>query len=302
MGNIFSLQQLINGIQLGSVYALIAIGYTLVYGIIRLVNFAHGDFYMIGAYASYFVVNFLMAQRLGQNYLIVIALLVSMTAGALVAFLSNRIAYRKLRYKPRLSALITAIGVSMFLEYFASAIPAIGPSYRPFPQFISIKDFNIGLVHFTNYQIINVSIAIILMLVLTYIIFYTRLGMAMRASSQDKDALRLMGVDLEKIIDLTFIIGGSLAGAAGLLAGLTYPRIVPYMGIVPGLKAFIAAVLGGIGNVVGAMLGAFILGIAEVFGYAINSIIGEGIAYAILIVVLIFLPQGLFGKKTGEKV
>lgn len=302
MSGIFNLQQLINGIQLGSVYALIAIGYTLVYGIIMLVNFAHGDFYMLGAYAAYFAINFLIAERFGQTSLIVIALLASMTIGALAAFLANRIAYRKLRYKPRLSALITAIGVSMFIEYFTSAIPAIGPSYRPFPQFISIKDFNIGTVHFTNYQIINVSIAIVLMLILTYIIFYTRLGMAMRASSQDKDALRLMGIDLEKIIDLTFIIGGALAGAAGLLSGLTYPRILPYMGIVPGLKAFIAAVLGGIGNIVGAMIGAFILGIAEVLGYAINSIIGEGIAYAILIVVLIFLPQGLFGKKTGEKV
>ncbi|MEF3244513.1 MAG: branched-chain amino acid ABC transporter permease [Caldisericaceae bacterium] len=300
MDKIFNLQQLINGIQLGSIYALIAIGYTLVYGIIRLVNFAHGDFYMLGAYAAYFTINFMLAQR--QNPYIIFILLVSMLAGALVAFLSNRIAYRKLRYKPRLSALITAIGVSMFLEYFTSAIPAIGPSYRPFPQFISMVNYNIGTAYFTNYQIINVSISIVLMLILTYIIKYTRLGMAMRASAQDKDALRLMGIDLEKIIDITFIVGGALAGAAGLLSGLTYPRILPYMGIVPGLKAFIAAVLGGIGNIGGAVAGAFILGISEVFGYSINSIIGEGIAYAILILVLIFLPQGLFGKRTGEKV
>jgi branched-chain amino acid transport system permease protein len=300
MSGIFNLQQLINGIQLGSIYALIAIGYTLVYGIIKLVNFAHGDFYMLGTYAAYFAINFIMAQRGTPN--VGVILLISMATGALVAFLSNRIAYRKLRYKPRLSALITAIGVSMFLEYFSSALPFIGPSYRPFPQFLSIRYFNIGTAHFTNYQLINVSIAVALMLILTYIIKYTPLGMAMRASSQDKDALRLMGIDLERIIDYTFIVGGSLAGAAGLLAGLTYPRIVPYMGIVPGLKAFIAAVLGGIGNILGAMLGGFILGIAEVVGYAINSIVGEGIAYAILIVVLIFLPQGLFGKRTGEKV
>lgn len=300
MDKIFNLQQLINGIQLGSIYALIAIGYTLVYGIIKLVNFAHGDFYMLGAYAAYFTINFMLAQK--QNPYIIIILLVSMSAGALVAFLSNRIAYRKLRYKPRLSALITAIGVSMFLEYFTSAIPAIGPSYRPFPQFISMVNYNIGTAYFTNYQVINVSISLVLMAILTYIIKYTRLGMAMRASAQDKDALRLMGIDLEKIIDITFIVGGALAGAAGLLSGLTYPRILPYMGIVPGLKAFIAAVLGGIGNIGGAVAGAFILGISEVFGYSINSIIGEGIAYAILILVLIFLPQGLFGKRTGEKV
>jgi branched-chain amino acid transport system permease protein len=225
-----------------------------------------------------------------------------MMAGALVAFLSNRIAYRPLRYKPRLSALITAIGVSMFLEYTSSAMPFIGPSFRAFPTVIVTKTYHIGTAVLTNYQILNVVIAVSLMAILAYIIRYTRVGMAMRASSQDKDALRLMGVDLERIIDITFIIGGSLAGAAGLLAGITYPRINPYMGIVPGLKAFIAAVLGGIGNVTGAMLGAFILGLAETFGYAINSVIGEGIAYAILIMVLVFLPQGLLGKKTGEKV
>ncbi|MGC8722226.1 MAG: branched-chain amino acid ABC transporter permease [Caldisericaceae bacterium] len=300
MSGIFNLQQIINGIQLGSIYALIAIGYTLVYGIVKLVNFAHGDFYMIGAYAAYFMAMFEISRNDSPHVLLI--LLVSMAAGALVAFLSNRIAYRPLRYKPRLSALITAIGVSMFLEYTSSAMPFIGPSFRPFPTVIVTKTYHIGVAVLTNYQILNVVIAVSLMAILAYIIKFTRVGMAMRASSQDKDALRLMGVDLEKIIDLTFIIGGSLAGAAGLLAGITYPRINPYMGIVPGLKAFIAAVLGGIGNIGGAMLGAFILGLAETFGYAINSVIGEGIAYAILIVVLIFLPQGLLGKKTGEKV
>ncbi|MGB9694659.1 MAG: branched-chain amino acid ABC transporter permease [Caldisericaceae bacterium] len=300
MSGIFNLQQIINGIQLGSIYALISIGYTLVYGIVKLVNFAHGDFYMIGAYAAYFMAMFEISRNDSPH--VILILLVSMAAGALVAFLSNRIAYRPLRYKPRLSALITAIGVSMFLEYTSSAMPFIGPSFRAFPTVIATKTYHIGIAVLTNYQIINVVIAVSLMAILAYIIKFTRVGMAMRASSQDKDALRLMGVDLEKIIDLTFIIGGSLAGAAGLLAGITYPRINPYMGIVPGLKAFIAAVLGGIGNIGGAMLGAFILGLAETFGYAINSVIGEGIAYAILIVVLIFLPQGLLGKKTGEKV
>ncbi len=300
MSGIFNFQQVINSIQLGSIYALIAIGYTLVYGIVKLVNFAHGDFYMLGAYVAYFTAMFEISRKDQPN--VIIILLISMSTGALVAFLSNRIAYRPLRYKPRLSALITAIGVSLFLEYTSSAMPFIGPSFRPFPDVIQTKQFHIGGAVLTNYQIINVAIAVTLMVVLTYIIKYTRVGMAMRASSQDKDALKLMGVNLEKIIDFTFIIGGSLAGAAGLLAGITYPRINPYMGIIPGLKAFIAAVLGGIGNVTGAMLGAFIIGFAETFGYAINSVIGEGIAYAILIIVLIFLPQGLLGKKTGEKV
>jgi len=300
MSSIFNLQQVINGLQLGSIYALIAIGYTLVYGIIRLVNFAHGDFYMIGVYVAYFVSTFQVTRHRPTNVFLI--LLISMLSGALVAFLTNRIAYRPLRYKPRLSALITAIGVSQFLEYGLSALPFVGPSYRAFPTIIELKTYHIGTAVFTNYQILNFSTAIVLVLILAYIIRYTRLGMAMRASSQDKDALRLMGIDLERIIDITFLVGGALAGAAGLLAGITYPRINPYMGVVPGLKAFIAAVLGGIGNIPGAMIGAFILGIAETFGYAINSVIGEGIAYVILIVVLIFLPYGLFGKRTGEKV
>ncbi len=302
MNGIFNLQQIINGIQIGSIYALISIGYTLVYGIIKLINFAHGDFYMVGAYAAYFAVMFSVARKEHPN--VIIVLIISMTAGAIVAFLSNRIAYRPLRYKPRLSALITAIGVSMFLEYTSSALPFIGPSFRAFPQsqLIPEKTYKLGTAVLTNYQIVNVTIAVILMIVLTYIVQHTRMGMAMRASAQDKDAARLMGIDIEKVIDFTFIVGGALAGAAGLLTGITYPRINPYMGIIPGLKAFIAAVLGGIGSVPGAMLGSYIMGFAEVFGTAINSILGEGIAYAILILVLIFLPQGLLGKKTGEKV
>jgi branched-chain amino acid transport system permease protein len=302
MNGIFNLQQIINGIQIGSIYALISIGYTLVYGIIKLINFAHGDFYMVGAYAAYFAVMFSAARKEHPN--VIIVLIISMAAGAVVAFLSNRIAYKPLRYKPRLSALITAIGVSMFLEYTSSALPFIGPSFRAFPQsqLIPEKTYKIGSAILTNYQIVNVMIAVVLMIVLTYIVQHTRMGMAMRASAQDKDAARLMGIDIEKVIDFTFIVGGALAGAAGLLTGITYPRINPYMGIIPGLKAFIAAVLGGIGSVPGAMLGSYIMGFAEVFGTAINSIVGEGIAYAILILVLIFLPQGLLGKKTGEKV
>lgn len=302
MNGIFNLQQIINGIQRGSIYALISIGYTLVYGIIKLINFAHGDFYMVGAYAAYFAVMFSAARREHPN--VIVVLIISMAAGASVAFLSNRIAYKPLRYKPRLSALITAIGVSMFLEYTSSALPFIGPSFRAFPQsqLIPEKTYKIGSAVLTNYQIVNVTIAVVLMVVLTYIVQHTRMGMAMRASAQDKDAARLMGIDIEKIIDFTFIVGGALAGAAGLLTGITYPRINPYMGIIPGLKAFIAAVLGGIGSVPGAMLGSYIMGFAEVFGTAVNSTVGEGIAYAILILVLIFLPQGLLGKKTGEKV
>lgn len=302
MEKIFNLQQLINGIQLGSIYALIALGYTMVYGIVRLINFAHGDFFMIGAYASYFTILFATVR--GYHIPVVIVFLISMGAGAGAAVLANRIAYKPLRYKPRLSALITAIGVSMFIEYIFSALPAIGPSYRSFPneQFMQSKIFTFGTTTVSNYAIIDILVSAGLMIFLTYLVKFTRVGMAMRAVSQDKDAAKLMGIDIEKIIMITFIVGGGFAGAAGLLTGMSYPRIFPYMGILPGLKAFIAAVLGGIGNIPGAMLGSYIMGISETFATSYRSLLGEGIAFAILILVLLFRPQGLLGETIAEKV
>ena len=186
MSSIFSLQQLVNGIQLGSIYALIALGYTMVYGIVRLINFAHGDFYMIGAYAAFYAVNVYVAQHVQAP--VVVVLLVSMAAGALVAELSNRLAYRPLRYKPRLSSLITAIGVSMFLEYFFSALPFIGPSYQAFPEFIPKQLFTIGTATLSNYVVFDIAVAAALLVFLTVLVKYTRIGMAMRAVSQDKEA------------------------------------------------------------------------------------------------------------------
>jgi branched-chain amino acid transport system permease protein len=302
MEKIFNLQQLINGIQLGSIYALISLGYTMVYGIVRLINFAHGDFFMIGAYAAYFTV--ILSSSKGFNIPVPIVFLISMGAGAGVAALANQTAYKPLRYKPRLSALITAIGVSMFIEYIFSALPFIGPSYRAFPndKLIKNKIYEFGTTTLSNYAIIDVVISIGLMLFLTYLVKYTKVGKAMRAVSQDKDAAKLMGIDIEKIIMITFIVGGAFAGAAGILTGISYPRIFPYMGILPGLKAFIAAVLGGIGNIPGAMLGSYIMGISETFATSYNSLLGEGIAFAILIIVLIFRPQGLLGETIAEKV
>lgn len=303
MGSIFNAQQIVNGLQVGSIYALIALGYTMVYGIVRLINFAHGDFYMIGAYAAYgafFAFNAIFAGKTGV--LAFIVLVASMLAGGLIAMLANRLAYRPLRYKPKLSSLITAIGVSMFLEYFFSAIPAIGPSYRSFPDIIPRVEIQLGSATISNYVIIDLLVAAVLMIGLTFLVKKTNLGKAMRAVSQDKDAARLMGIDIEKIIGFTFLIGGAFAGAAGLLAGMTYPRIFPYMGIQPGLKAFIAAVLGGIGNIPGAVLGAYIMGLAETFASAYNSLIGEGIAFAILILVLLIRPTGLLGEKIADKI
>jgi branched-chain amino acid transport system permease protein len=303
MGSIFNTQQIINGIQVGSIYALIALGYTMVYGIVRLINFAHGDFFMIGAYAAYgafFLFNSVLAGK--GNTLAFVILIASMAAGALIALLSNRFAYKPLRYKPKLSSLITAIGVSMFLEYFFSALPVIGPSYRAFPTILPKKLYEIGGATISNYVILDIAVAAVLMIGLTILVRFSRLGKAMRAVSQDKDAARLMGIDVEKIIAWTFAIGGAFAGVAGLLSGMTYPRIFPYMGIQPGLKAFIAAVLGGIGSIPGAVLGAYIMGLAETFASAFNSLLGDGIAFAILILVLLVRPRGILGEKSADKI
>jgi branched-chain amino acid transport system permease protein len=302
MGSIFSLQQIVNGLQLGSIYALIALGYTMVYGIVRLINFAHGDFFMVGAYAAYgafYIFNFLLPQGGGLAFVV---LILAMAGGGAVALLSNQFAYKPLRYKPRLSSLVTAIGVSMLLEYLFSALPFIGPSPRGFPELLKKHMYLIGGAEVSNYVMIDLLVAAVLMIGLTVLIKSTPMGKAMRAVSQDKDAAKLMGIDVEKVIAFTFLVGGSFAGAAGLLAGLTYPRIQPYMGILPGLKAFIAAVLGGIGNVPGAVLGAFIMGLAETFATAYNSLLGEGIAFVILIVVLLLRPNGILGEKTADKI
>ena len=303
---IFNFQQIINGLQLGSIYALIALGYTMVYGIVRLINFAHGDFFMLGAYAafgSFFLFNTYLSVYISPgNVLLFLVLLVAMAAGAAVAMLSNRFAYKPLRYKPRLSSLVTAIGVSMFLEYFFSALPVIGPSPRGFPEILPKVMWTIGSAQVSNYVVIDLVVAAALMVGLTLLVQKTPLGRAMRAVSMDKDAAKLMGINVEGIISFTFLIGGAFAGAAGLLAGLTYPRIQPYMGILPGLKAFISAVLGGIGNIPGAMLGAYIMGIAETIANAYNSLLGEGIAFVILILVLLVRPTGILGEKVADKI
>jgi len=304
MGSIFNLQQVVNGLQLGSIYALIALGYTMVYGIVRLINFAHGDFFMIGAYAAYGAF-FLFNAVLGGSGLPMagVALVLAMAASGGIALLTNRLAYKPLRYKPKLSSLITAIGVSMLIEYVFSAIPFIGPSFRAFPEILPSRPIQIGPnATISTHAIIDIGVAAVLMIGLTVLVRYTALGKAMRAVSQDKDAAKLMGIDVEKVIGWTFLIGGSFAGAAGLLAGMTYPRIFPFMGILPGLKAFIAAVLGGIGNIPGAVLGAYIMGVAETFATAYNSLLGEGIAFAILIVVLLVRPRGILGEKTADKI
>ncbi len=292
----YFLQQLINGLQLGFVYALIALGYTMVYGIVRLINFAHGDIFMIGAYLGYYAIGSLFLP-------FPLALLVAMLGCAILGMLIEKIAYKPLRKAPRISALITAMGVSLFIEYFTSLKFIFGPNYLAYPRPIKVVVYNIAGISISTIQIIVFGVSILLLVMLQYIVMKTKIGMAMRAVSYDKDTARLMGINVDLVISFTFGIGSALAAAGGVLYGIAYPQINPFMGIMPGLKAFVAAVLGGIGNIPGAMLGALIMGTVETMSSAyISSTLRDAIAFSILILVLIFKPAGLLGKKEIEKV
>ncbi|WP_321328015.1 branched-chain amino acid ABC transporter permease [uncultured Ilyobacter sp.] len=288
------IQQLLNGLALGSVYALIAIGYTMVYGIIKLINFAHGDIYMAGAYFGYVAVS-----RLNLGF--IPALILAMALSALLGIIIEKVAYKRLRNSPRITLLITAIGMSLLLENGFRLI--FGPNPKPFPELLKTKIFHLGSLRINNIQLIIFAVSIILVIILEYIVFKTKTGKAMRASSYDIEAAKLMGINVDKIISLTFAIGSALAGAGGILVGIAYPRIEPYMGIMPGLKAFVAAVLGGIGVLPGAMLGGLVMGVAETFTKAfISTKLSDAIIFSILIVVLIVKPDGLLGKQIKEKV
>ncbi|WP_352418102.1 branched-chain amino acid ABC transporter permease [Proteiniborus sp.] len=289
-------QQLINGVSLGSIYALIALGYTMVYGIINLINFAHGEIYMVGAYVGFALTTFL---KLG----FLPSLLISMVVCSLLGMLIEKVAYKPIRNSTRISALITAISVSLFLQYFMMYF--VGPQTRTFPEVLKSKKltfFN-GNVILDAKNIYIVAITIILMIALQYIIHNTKVGKAMRAVSLDKEAAELMGINANKIISYTFAIGSALAGAAGVLVGVYYNTINPLMGATPGLKAFIAAVLGGIGVIPGAVFGGFFLGMTETIVSAYGgSVFKDAVAFAILILVLLVRPNGLLGKNSKEKV
>ncbi|MDR2542617.1 MAG: branched-chain amino acid ABC transporter permease [Treponema sp.] len=293
------LQQLINGLSLGSIYALIALGYTMVYGIVKLINFAHGDILMVGAYTGFFVLSAIGAGPMGM----LLAFGVSMIVCACFGLTIERFAYRPLRTSPRLNSLITAIAVSLILQNGARVLPFIGPNPRPFPRpnVFTIKIFEDLTI--SNIQITVIILSAILMLVLNYIINYTKRGKAMQAVSFDLQAASLMGISVNKTITFTFILGSVLAAAGGVLYATAYPRLEPMMGMMPGLKAFVAAILGGIGSVPGAMLGGFILGITETFtrGF-ISSQYADAITFSILIIVLLIRPTGILGKKIRVKV
>ncbi|MBF0806005.1 branched-chain amino acid ABC transporter permease [Streptococcus sp. WM07] len=288
------LQQLLNGLILGSIYALLALGYTMVYGIIRLINFAHGDVYMMGAFMGYFLIN-----NLHLNFFV--ALLLAMAGTAALGVLIEFLAYRPLRQSTRIAALITAIGVSFLLEY--GMVFFFGANPRPFPQVIDTIRYELGPVSITNIQLLILGVSILLMVVLQLIVKKTKMGKAMRAVSVDSDAAQLMGINVNRTISFTFALGSALAGAAGVLIALYYNSLEPLMGMTPGLKSFVAAVLGGIGIIPGAALGGFVIGVLETAATALGfSDFRDAIVYGVLILILLVRPSGILGKNVKEKV
>ena len=293
-------QQFINGLSLGSIYALIALGYTMVYGIIQLINFAHGDVLMVGAYVGWFGMT-------GLHMNVFAALATSMVVCSLLGMIIERVAYKPLRNSSRIAVLITAIGVSLFLEY--TMMYFMGAKVRAYPDLPSYLAGSftiiIGPVSVTikTIQLVIIGISVLLMLALQFIVKQTRIGKAMRAVSQDPEAARLMGINVDTTISLTFAIGSALAGAAGVLWGVYYTSINPLMGIMPGLEAFVAAVLGGIGLIPGALLGAYIVGLLQTGAIALNlSLFRDAVVFVVLILILIIKPAGLLGKNVKEKV
>lgn len=288
------LSNLISGLSVGSIYALIALGYTMVYGIAKMLNFAHGDIIMVGAFASVVFIN-----NLGLPMMA--GVLLSVAVCVAVGVTVERIAYKPLRSSPPLSVLITAIGVSYFLQSLAQLI--FGTTQKSFPKFISVEPVHIGELTIRGESIVTLTVAFVVMAALSLFISKTKTGKAMRAVSEDKQAAELMGISVNKTITLTFAIGSALASVAGSFYGLTYRFVGPYSGSMPGIKAFVAAVFGGIGSIPGAMLGGILLGVIENLSKAyISTELSDAIVFSVLIIVLLVKPTGLLGKKVNEKV
>jgi len=291
------LQHLANGISLGSLYALIAIGYTMVYGILRLINFAHGDIFMLGAYLTYYGIMFTTIPWW------LVFILVAIITG-FVGFILEKIAYKPLRDSPRITVLISAIGASFFLQNFATVVFGGRPKAFPIPAILN-KIINIGGVSISMVTFVIPIITIILLLILSYIINKTKTGMAMRALSKDYDTAKLMGINVNRIISTTFFIGSFLAAIGGIMWGTKYPQLLPLMGSMPGVKCFIAAVIGGIGNIKGAVIGGFLLGLGEIMIVAfLSNLTGyrDAFSFILLIIILLVKPTGLLGEKSTEKV
>jgi branched-chain amino acid transport system permease protein len=297
------LQHTVNGLSLGAMYALIALGYTMVYGVLKFINFAHGEIFMLGAYFGFYIGGAIGAGPENQGLAVFLpVLLLSMLGTALIGFTVEKLAYSPLRRAPRLNVLITAVGVSLFFQFGAQML--FGPNPRPFPPLIDLDTtLSLGAVQIDAIQLVVIIVAVVLMLCLEFILNKTKVGKAMRAVAHNQEVAVLLGVPVGRVISLTFIIGSALAGAGGILYGLSYPRIDPLMGLMPGLKAFVAAVLGGIGNVRGAVIGSLILGLSEQYIVVYGaSTFRDALAFAILIGILIFRPTGILGKRVAEKV
>jgi len=289
-------QFLIDGLRLGFVYALIALGYTMVYGIVRLINFAHGDVFMVGAYTAYFATT-------RYHWGMIQGMMLAMAVSAFLGVVIERVAYKPLRNAPRIAVLITAVAMSFFLEYFAALDFVFTPNfinYTPLP--IKFKVWDVGGVTFSNIFLIIIAVTLVCLVALWLIVYRTKIGKAMRAVAWDKDTARLMGIDPDLVISTTFAIGSGLAGIGGMLYVITYPQIRTFLGVMPGMKAFIAAVFGGIGSIPGAFIGSLLMGMIEMFsqGY-ISSIMRDAIVFSILIIVLLYKPTGLFGEAATEK-
>ena len=296
MDLIVFIKQFVNGIQVGSIYALVALGYTMVYGIVKLINFAHGDFIMVGGYVVVFTTPFLA--NLGvPAWLCVLAAVAVCSA---IGVLTEKIAYKPLRGAPSLSVLITAIAVSLCLQNLALILFSSSP--RPMSAVFDVAPVTIGSIQFSGISILTIVMSVALMVALQLFIKKTRVGKAMRAVSEDSQAAILMGISTNKTISLTFAIGSGLAAMAAVMYCSAYPQVQPYMGSMLGLKAFIAAVLGGIGSIPGAMLGGILIGLVESITRHFNSQLADAVVFAILIVVLLVKPAGIMGKNVGEKV
>jgi branched-chain amino acid transport system permease protein len=299
------LQQLVNGLSIGSVYALIALGYTMVYGVLRLINFAHSEVFMVGSFASFYAaqaLGFDPKQPASFGYgRALLVLIIAMAACALLGVVIERFAYRPLRNARRMTPLITAIGVSILLQNLG--ILFFGPNPRPFPMIVQEQRYELGGVVVTNIKLLIFAVSALLMVGLSYLVQKTWTGKAMRAVSVNLNAAKLMGISANRVIANTFVIGSALAAAGGILFGLDQAKIEPLMGVLVGLKAFVAAVLGGIGNIAGAACGGLVIGVAEQLtaGY-ISADYRDAITFAILIAVLLVRPEGIFGSAKIEKV
>lgn len=286
-------EQLLNGLTLGSTYSLIALGYTMVYGILELINFAHSEIYMIGAFLGLIMVTI-------YKLPFTLALLIGMAGSCLLGITIEKVAYKPLRKANRIAPLISAIGVSIFLQN--AVLMLAGPQARPFPAGLNMTTLRLGNLRISSLQFLILLVSIFLMIGLHFLIQKTKLGQAMRATAQDKEAAQLMGIKIDQVISFTFAIGSALGGAAGVLVGVYFDSVDPMMGFFPGLKGFVAAVLGGIGSIPGAMLGGLLLGLVEMLGAVYMSRYKDAIAFAVLIFILLLKPTGLLGRRVQEKV